>query len=80
MGQLLVKVLSLHNNSPDAQKLLNFRAVRNSKHGSDLPSVAYFVLKNRVTGDGCITIKNVNDALDKISNAEIGRKGGKLLT
>ena len=80
MGFLLVKVLSLCKQSRDAQKLLNYRSVSNAQD-SDFAGVAYFVFKSRLSpkSDG-FTVGDINDILDKISSAEVGKKACKLLS
>uniref|UniRef100_A0A2A4K475 DNA ligase 4 n=1 Tax=Heliothis virescens TaxID=7102 RepID=A0A2A4K475_HELVI len=78
LGVLLVKVLSLCKQSRDAQKLLNYRSVTNSTD-SDFAGVAYFVFKSRLSpkSDG-FTVGDINEILDKIASAEVGKKASVL--
>ncbi|PZC75552.1 hypothetical protein B5X24_HaOG205982 [Helicoverpa armigera] len=77
LGVLLVKVLSLSKQSRDAQKLLNYRSVSNSTD-SDFAGVAFFVFKSRLSpkSDG-FTVGDINEILDKIASAEVGKKACK---
>ncbi|KAL4716641.1 hypothetical protein ACJJTC_008276 [Scirpophaga incertulas] len=78
LGLLLVKVLSISNQSPTAQKLLNYRSVRTSQD-SDFAGVAYYAIKNILgTRSGNLTIGQINEMLDKIATAEVGNKSGIL--
>ncbi|XP_049877448.1 DNA ligase 4 isoform X2 [Pectinophora gossypiella] len=73
LAEMLVKVLAISKTAQDAQSLLNFRS-KNSQE-SDFAGVAYFVVKNRIgTNPGKWTIGQVNEILDKIATAELGRK------
>ncbi|XP_026739179.1 DNA ligase 4-like isoform X1 [Trichoplusia ni] len=74
LGVLLVKVLSLCKNSRDAQKLLNHRSVSTSQD-NDFAGVASLVLKSRLTSVASnFTVGDINSILDKIANAEVGKK------
>lgn len=78
LGNLLVKVLSLNKQSPDAQKLLNFRSVNNSFQDSDFAGVAFMVLKSRVSqNSSTLTVGAINELLDKIAKPEEGNHGGE---
>ncbi|KAJ8736143.1 hypothetical protein PYW08_006799 [Mythimna loreyi] len=78
LGFLLVKVLSLCKQSRDAQKLLNYRSVSNSQD-SDFAGVAYFVFKSRLSQKSDeFTVGDINEILDKISSAEVGKKASVL--
>ncbi|CAH0727516.1 unnamed protein product, partial [Brenthis ino] len=79
LGNLLVKVLSLNKQSPDAQKLLNFRSVNNSFQDSDFAGVAFMVLKSRVSqNSSTLTVGAINELLDKIAKPEEGSHGAIL--
>ncbi|XP_063357900.1 DNA ligase 4 [Cydia amplana] len=74
LGSTLVRVLALPPTSPDALRLTSYRSVGNAQD-SDLAGVAYFVLKNRLARQpGSLTVKDVNEVLDKIANAQVGGK------
>ncbi|CAG9795060.1 unnamed protein product [Diatraea saccharalis] len=78
LGVLLVKVLSLSKQSGTAKKLLNFKSV-DSSQDSDFAGVAYFALKSYIhTKNSIVTIGIINEILDKIANAEVGKKGSIL--
>ena len=79
LGNLLVTVLSLNKQSADAQKLLYFRSVNNSFQDSDFAGVVYMILKNRVTQScSSLSVKDVNEILDKIAKPDEGSHGGKI--
>ncbi|XP_063549082.1 DNA ligase 4 [Cydia strobilella] len=74
LGSTLVRVLALPPTSADALRLTSYRSVSNAQD-SDLAGVAYFVLKNRFARQpGSLTVKDVNEVLDKIANAQVGGK------
>ncbi|KAG6458134.1 hypothetical protein O3G_MSEX010712 [Manduca sexta] len=73
LGELLVKILPLRKDSQEAKKLLNDRSVLRDR---DFASEVYFVVKKRMNErTGNLTIKDINDILDKIATAEVGNKG-----
>ncbi|XP_063616247.1 DNA ligase 4-like [Cydia splendana] len=74
LGSTLVRVLALPPTSADALRLTSYRSVGNAQD-SDLAGVAYFVLKNRFARQpGSLTVKDANEVLDKIANAQVGGK------
>ncbi|CAG4977768.1 unnamed protein product [Parnassius apollo] len=70
LGALFVNTLAWNKNSPNSQKLLNYRS---NSHHKDFATVAYDLLKDRVCKSSSLTIGNVNDILDQIANAEAGK-------
>lgn len=75
----MVKVLSIKKDSNDGRKLLNFKSVSTTQEG-DFTSVAYFVLKNRISQTSSkLNIGDINDILDKIALMEAGNKGREYL-
>lgn len=77
LGNLLVKVLSLTPQSPDAQKLTNFSSVHSTSQEGDFAGIAYFVLKSRfVQKTSILTIGDINEILDNIARADVDNKGG----
>ncbi|XP_029633322.1 DNA ligase 4 isoform X1 [Octopus sinensis] len=71
-AKLLIKVLCLGKNSPDASKLLNFNTKREANN--DFASVAYYVLKNRCPKNGNLSISDVNKCLDDIAVSNTSKK------
>ncbi|XP_059173254.1 DNA ligase 4-like [Physella acuta] len=67
-AKLLIEVLYLGKDSPDAHKLLNFKAPKTARaDAGDFASVAYLVLKSRCPDKGSLTIEEVNQDLDAIA-------------
>ncbi|XP_077509630.1 DNA ligase 4 [Amblyomma americanum] len=70
LARLYIEVLALGKDSPDAQKLLLYRAPKVAKaEAGDFANVAYLVLRNRCPTKGSLTIAAVNGHLDEISKA-----------
>ncbi|XP_077866902.1 DNA ligase 4-like, partial [Saccoglossus kowalevskii] len=61
LAKLYIDILGLGKDSPDAKKLLNYKAPTAKQEAGDFASVAYFVLRNRCPEKGSLTIKDVND-------------------
>ncbi|XP_025109281.1 DNA ligase 4-like isoform X2 [Pomacea canaliculata] len=58
LARLMIKVLCLAKDSQDAQRLLNYRAVKTVQgDAGDFASMAYFVLKTRCPSRGSLTIQ-----------------------
>lgn len=67
-AKLLIELMCLGKDSPDAHRLLNFKAPKAAQGDTgDFASVAYFVLKNRCPDQGSLTIAQVNHDLDAIA-------------
>ncbi|XP_057191065.1 DNA ligase 4-like [Triplophysa rosa] len=68
LAKLYIEVLGLPKNGPEANKLLNYRAPTTSQgETGDFALTAYFVLKNRCTSKGNLSLKEVNDFLDSVA-------------
>lgn len=68
LAKLYIDVLGLSKNGPEANKLLNYRAPTTSQgEAGDFAGMAYFVLKNRCSGQGSLSVKEVNDFLDSVA-------------
>nr|KAG5701196.1 hypothetical protein BaRGS_023305 [Batillaria attramentaria] len=75
LARLMIKVLCLGKDSPDAQRLLNYRAVKTARgDAGDFASMAYFVLKPRCPQQGSLTIQQVNEKLDAIASNNAAKK------
>lgn len=75
LAKLLIEVLCLGKDSPDANRLLNYKAPKSAKmEAGDFASVAYYVLKNRCPEKGTLNIKEVNDCLDGIAVNNAAKK------
>lgn len=69
-AKLLIEVLCLGKDSPDANLLLHFKAPKTARaEAGDFASVAQRVLKNRCPDRGLLTIDEVNKDLDAIAIA-----------
>ncbi|XP_005097120.1 DNA ligase 4 [Aplysia californica] len=67
-AKLLIEVLCLGKESPDAHRLLHFKAPKTARaDAGDFASVAYYVLKNRCPDKGSLSIEEVNADLDAIA-------------
>jgi DNA ligase 4 len=78
LAKYLIHNLGISVTSPDALKLLNYRAPNNVRSDGDFASVAYFVLKSRCSDDKThtLTIEEVNKHLDTIAiNNSKGKEG-----
>ncbi|XP_065310900.1 DNA ligase 4 [Dermacentor albipictus] len=70
LAKLYIDVLALGKDSPDAQKLLRYRTPHVAKaEAGDFASVAYLVLRNRCPTKGTLTVADVNQLLDEVSDA-----------
>ncbi|XP_022180301.1 DNA ligase 4 isoform X4 [Myzus persicae] len=68
LGKLYVKILCLAKDSPDAQKLLNFRVPKVSgSTAGDFAETLYWIIRSRFEADGSMTIGDVNHLLDEIA-------------
>lgn len=77
LARLYIQVLALGKDSPDAQKLLNYKAPKVARaEAGDFASVAYIVLKNRCPNKGALTVADVNRCLDEISIASTEKRKG----
>ncbi|KAJ0062353.1 hypothetical protein NL108_010554 [Boleophthalmus pectinirostris] len=75
LAKLYIDVLGLPKNGPEANKLLNYRAPTSTQgEAGDFAGMAFFVLKKRCTGDGKLTIKEVNDFLDSVAINNANKK------
>ncbi|XP_050403534.1 DNA ligase 4 [Patella vulgata] len=75
LAKLLIEVMCLGKESPDATKLLNFKAPKTARgDAGDFANVAFYVLKNRCPDKGTLTIQEVNDCLDAIANNNAAKK------
>ncbi|XP_070569622.1 DNA ligase 4-like [Ptychodera flava] len=74
LAKLYIEILGLGKDSPDARKLLNYKAPTAKQEAGDFASVAYFVLQNRCPDKGTLTIKDVNDCLDSIATNNAAKK------
>lgn len=81
LAKLYVRVLCLGKKSPDAHKLLNYKAPASGKQsGGDFAEVAYWILRRRPQGrESSMTIEQLNTILDNIAkkNAETESKDGE---
>ncbi|XP_060566406.1 DNA ligase 4-like [Ruditapes philippinarum] len=74
-AKLLIEVLCLGKDSPDAHRLLNYKAPKTAKADvGDFASVVYFVLQNRCPSRGTLFIEEVNDCLDGIATNNVAKK------
>ncbi|XP_060868826.1 DNA ligase 4 isoform X1 [Metopolophium dirhodum] len=68
LGKLYVKILCLAKDSPDAQKLLNFRMPKVSgSTAGDFAETLYWVIRSRFEDNGSMTIADINQILDEIA-------------
>ncbi|XP_069022381.1 DNA ligase 4 [Embiotoca jacksoni] len=75
LAKLYIDVLGLPKNGPEAHKLLNYRAPTTSQgEAGDFAGMAYFVLKKRCSGQGNLSIKEVNDFLDSVAINNASKK------
>ncbi|XP_041359150.1 DNA ligase 4-like [Gigantopelta aegis] len=75
LAKLMIEVLCLGKDSPDATRLLNYKSPKNARaDAGDFASVAYFVLKNRCPEKGTLTIEEVNSCLDSIATNNAAKK------
>ncbi|KAL5020930.1 hypothetical protein ScPMuIL_000085 [Solemya velum] len=74
-ARLLIEVLCLGKESPDAIKLLHYKAPKTARgDAGDFASVAYYILKNRCPEKGTLTIHEVNACLDGIAQNNASKK------
>lgn len=75
LAKLLIEVLCLGKDSPDALRLLHYKAPKTARaDAGDFASVAYFVLQNRCPTRGTLTIHEVNDCLNGIAENNAAKK------
>ncbi|KAL3869402.1 hypothetical protein ACJMK2_042087 [Sinanodonta woodiana] len=75
LAKLLIEVLCLGKESPDAMKLLHYKAPKAARgDAGDFAGVAYYVLKNRCPDRGSLTIYDVNECLDNIATNNAAKK------
>ncbi|XP_077775144.1 DNA ligase 4 isoform X2 [Podarcis muralis] len=75
LAKLYIELLNLPKDGKDALKLLNYRTPTGSRgDAGDFAMIAYFVLKQRCPRKGQLTIKQVNDILDSISNNNAAKR------
>ncbi|CAN7940810.1 unnamed protein product [Ixodes hexagonus] len=80
LARLYVDVLALQRDSPDAQRLLHYKASQAGHEGAgDFASVAYLVLRHRCPTKGSLSVAEVNALLDRVSaaHAQGGAEGGR---
>lgn len=74
LAKLYIELLGLGKDSPNAQKLLNYRAPKNAKgDAGDFASVAFWILKPRCPDKGTLMIQDVNDALDGVASSNAAK-------
>uniref|UniRef100_A0A2C9JHQ7 DNA ligase n=1 Tax=Biomphalaria glabrata TaxID=6526 RepID=A0A2C9JHQ7_BIOGL len=74
LAKLLIELLCLGQDSPDAQRLLNYKAPKTAQaQAGDFANVAYFVLKNRCPNKGSLSISDVNRDLDAIASGNAAK-------
>ncbi|KAJ7344499.1 hypothetical protein JRQ81_000449 [Phrynocephalus forsythii] len=75
LAKLYIELLSLPRDGKDALKLLNYRTPTGSqREAGDFALIAYFVLKPRCLKQGQLTIEQVNNLLDSISNNNAAKR------
>lgn len=75
LAKLYIDVLGLPKNGPEANKLLNYRAPTSTQgEAGDFAGMAFFVLKKRCSGQGNLSIKEVNDFLDSVAINNASKK------
>lgn len=75
LAKLYIDVLGLPKNGPEANKLLNYRAPTTTQgEAGDFAGMAFFVLKKRCSGQGNLSIKEVNDFLDSVAINNASKK------
>ncbi|VVC30005.1 Hypothetical protein CINCED_3A019636 [Cinara cedri] len=68
LAKLYIKILCLAKDSPDAQRLLNFKVPKaTGPIAGDFAETVYWVIRSRFEEDGSMTIADVNQLLDKIA-------------
>ncbi|GFR84311.1 DNA ligase [Elysia marginata] len=79
-AKLLIEVLCLGKDSPEANQLLHFKAPKNARNDVvDFASNAYYVLKPRCPDKGSLTIEEVNKDLDAIAANNVNKSGKDLV-
>ncbi|NXR18929.1 DNLI4 ligase, partial [Cinclus mexicanus] len=79
LAKLYIELLNLPKDGKDAAKLLNYRTPTGSRgDAGDFAMIAYFVLKPRSPKQGRLTIEQVNEHLDAISNNNAAKNKGQL--
>lgn len=79
-AKLLIEVLCLGKDSPEANQLLHFKAPKNARADVvDFASNAYYVLKRRCPDKGSLTIEEVNKDLDAIAANNVSKSGKELV-
>eukprot|EP00117_Sycon_ciliatum_P015809 scpid30038/ scgid15513/ DNA ligase 4; DNA ligase IV; Polydeoxyribonucleotide synthase [ATP] 4 len=69
LAKYYIEIIGLGKDSPDAQKLLQYKAPRSAKsNAGDFASVAFFVLQYRCEAKGSLSLADVNRYLDDIAN------------
>ncbi|XP_063173881.1 DNA ligase 4 [Candoia aspera] len=75
LAKLYIELLNLPKDGKDSLKLLNFRTPTGSQgNAGDFAMIAYFVLKSRCISQGQLTIQQVNDLLDSVSNNNAAKR------
>uniref|UniRef100_A0AAV2L6Q5 DNA ligase n=1 Tax=Knipowitschia caucasica TaxID=637954 RepID=A0AAV2L6Q5_KNICA len=75
LAKLYIDVLGLPKTGPEANKLLNYRAPSSSQgEAGDFAGMAFFVLKTRCSGQGKLSIKEVNEFLDSVAINNASKK------
>ncbi|KAK2706859.1 DNA ligase 4-like [Artemia franciscana] len=76
LALLYLKVLSIPKTAPDAKKLLEYRTPKSSKTAAkDFADFAYLVLRDRLPKGKDVTVKYVNEELDKLANYNAIKQG-----
>ncbi|XP_044287857.1 DNA ligase 4 [Varanus komodoensis] len=73
LAKLYIELLNLPKDGKDALKLLHYRMPVGGDAG-DFAMIAYFVLKSRCVKQGQLTIQQVNQLLDAISNNNAAKR------
>ncbi|XP_062971961.1 DNA ligase 4 [Elgaria multicarinata webbii] len=75
LAKLYIELLNLPKDGKDALKLLNYRTPTGLRgDAGDFAMIAYFVLKSRCPKQGQLTIQQVNELLDAISNNNAAKR------
>ncbi|XP_061463551.1 DNA ligase 4 [Rhineura floridana] len=75
LAKLYIELLNLPKDGKDALQLLNYRTPTGSRgNAGDFAVIAYFVLKQRCLRKGQLTIQQVNDLLDSVSNNNAAKR------
>lgn len=82
LARLYIDVLALQKDSPDAQRLLHYKAPQVARaEAGDFPSVAYLVLRQRCPTKGSLSLSEGDVLLNQVStgHAQGGPEGGRII-